>query len=192
MEWYEVLLPAVAADIAIRLDSVVIGPYWAFSEVIAGMGGTDVDLWYPKQTVRWSLFRRFFYLAAMGAAVDLYYGGVSGWDVALIAGVAAGLLFWPMVFHGLPLGVARSDWQLIPLYASVVGGFVASALFGQYAIDFIREQSGGDVAGWARDEAVKWAISFVLVFAFTAFFNGSNSSLRKRKRRREARGYERP
>jgi hypothetical protein len=192
VEWYEVILPAVGADIAIRLDSVVIGPYWAFSEVIAGMGGTDVDFWYSKQTVRWSLFRRFFYLALMGAALDLYYGGVSAGDVALIAAVAAGLLLWPMVFHGLPLGVAKSDWQLIPLYVSVIGGFVASALVGQYAIDFIREQSGGDVAGLARDEAVKWAISFVLVFAFTAFYSGSSSSLRKRKRRREAQRYERP
>jgi hypothetical protein len=192
MEWYEVLLPAVAVNLAIRLDSLVIGPYWAFSEVIAGMGGTDVDFWYSKQTVRFSIFRRFFYVAAMGAALDLYYGGVSGRDAALIGAISAGLLLWPIVFHGLPLGVAKNDWQLIPLYVSVIGGFISSALFGQYAVDFIREQSGGDLVGWARDEALKWAISFILVLAFTAFFQGSYSSLRERKRRREARGYERP
>lgn len=192
MKWYEVLLPAVLANLLIRVDGLLVGPYWAFSEIVAGMGGTDADLWYENQRVRLAVFRRFFYLGLVGAAFSLYDADASGWDVALIGFIAATLLLWPIVFHGLPLGVARTDLLLVPLYTSMLGGFAASAAFGHAAVSFAREQSEGDLGRWARDQAMEAAIMFVLSLAFSAFFIGSYTRLKEKKRKRDSRGYEEP
>jgi hypothetical protein len=190
MTWYFVLIPAAATAVVIRIDSVLIGPYWTFMEVVPGMGGTDVDWWYSRPTLRWAVTRRYAYLVLLGAFLSIIDADLATTDAAVIGVVTAGLLLWPLLFHGLPLGVAKSDWQLIPLYLGVIVSFAAAPVVGVLAVEYVEEQSDGDVPGWLKDQVFEVLFWPLVLFIGTAFFLGSYKSLRNRKREREEEGYE--
>lgn len=192
MLWYEFLVPAVAANLLIRLDAVTLDPYWAFSDLVSRSRGIAADPWNPPEKMRRAVFRRYLYLVLVGVGLTLYDSDISTIDVAIVGAATAGLLLWPILYHGLPLGVARSDWMLVPLYTfGVLGGFVASALFGHYATNFAYEQSNGDIVRWALDEAIKSLIWLLIVSAFAAFYFGAMGTLRKRAQRRADADFER-
>lgn len=189
MPWYQLVLPAALTALVIRLDAVWIGPYWTFMEVVPGMGGTDVEWWYERPTLRWAIARRYLYVVLLGVALAFVDDELTIWDAALVGAFVAGLLLWPIVFHGLPYGIAPSDWQLIPLYLGVVMSFTGAGATGWLAIEYIREQSGGDVGKWITDKAGETALFWLIGIAGYAFFRGSLSSLREKKRKREEGSY---
>jgi hypothetical protein len=191
MSWYAVLIPAAFTALAVRLDAVWIGPYWSFMELVPGMGGVDVDFWYEQSQRRWAIVRRYAYVALVpGVGVTVVVDGSTAWDAALVGAVTAGLILWPLLFYGLPLGVMRSDWQLAPLYTGVVISFVAAAATGSMMVDYVREQSRGDVVGWLQEQYVE-AIFWPAIWAVAvAVFVGAYRSLRLKKRERDERGYE--
>lgn len=188
MAWYLVLIPAALAAVIIRVDSVYVGPYWTFTEVVPGMG-TDVDWWYAQPRLRWAIVRRYSYAALPGAFLSVYDHQLATADVALVGVVLAGLLLWPLLFHGLPIGVAPRDWQLVPLYIGVVASFTAAPVVGSLLVDYVQEQSGGDVVGWLKDETFDIIFWPLLLLVGSALFRGSYSSLRERNRRREEAEY---
>jgi hypothetical protein len=183
--WYEFLVPVVLANLLIRLDSVALDPYWAYSDVLAHIRGVDSDLWNPPERMRRAVFRRYLYLVLVGVGLTVYDGEMSAFDMGVVGAGTAGLLLWPMLYHGLPYGISRSDWEFWMLYGfGVVGGFGASAVFGHYATTFVYDESNGDVVRWARDEIMKPVIWFVIVSAFAALYFGVAGSLRRRAHRR--------
>lgn len=191
MTWYAVLVPAVIVNVLIRLDGFLLGPYWAFSELVPGLGSTDADFWLASKRIRRAVIRRFTYPGVALFFFTLYDLELVWPEAALIGTVTACLLLWPMVFYGLPLGVARTDWLLLPLFVGVIGGFAASAVTGHYIASAIIEEAGGDWIGWLRDQIVGAAIGLIATVLFAAFFRESASRLVEKKRRREAGGYER-
>jgi hypothetical protein len=133
MLWYELLVPAVLTALAIRLDSVLIGPYWAFAELVAGMGSIDAEWWYEQRTLRFGVVRRLLYVVAMGAALSALDEELRSVDLGIVGVTTAALLLWPIIFHGLPHGVFKSDWQLLPTYGGLVIAFGSLAIFWQDA-----------------------------------------------------------
>jgi hypothetical protein len=190
LAWYEVLLPAVITALAIRIDGFLIGPYWSFSEIVAGMGGTDAEYWYAGGTRRWAAIRRFAYPLIVGAAMSIIDPKLSISGAVTIGLVTIGFLLWPIVTHGLPLGVAKSDWLLLPLYVGIVLAFGAFTALGHLAIEFGRAQGNGDLGRYATDQAADWIITTIIAIIGTAFFQGAKHRLQEKKHRRDSAGYE--
>jgi hypothetical protein len=183
--WYVLLAPPVVGALAIRFDAVFIGPYWTFMEVLPGMGSVDADQWYERPTLRFAIARRYLYGIGVGVIAAIWYSDLGIDGAAVVGLVLAGLLLWPIVFHGLPFGILRRDWQLIPLYLSVIASFVAASVVGDLTVSYVRAQSAGDALGWFRDHLLETVFWGGLGFAANAVFGGSMRSLREKKRQRE-------
>ena len=185
LPWYAVLIPAAVTALVIRADARLIGPYWTFLELIPGLEGVDADFWYERPTLWFAIIRRYAYVASAGAVMAIVRDEWSVDDAALLGAAVVGLLLWPIVFHGLPYGVLRRDWQLIPLYIGVVASFVSASVVGRLAVDYVNAQADGHPLDWVKEnaaEAIFWA---VVGATGTAFFRGSYQSLREKKRDRE-------
>ncbi len=191
MEWYWVVGPAAGAAIAIRLDALWIGPYWSFTEVVAGIGGVDARYWYPDRRLRWGMVRRAFYAALMGGTVTLARPATSPKDVVILGAVLVGLLLWPILFHGLPLAIFRSDWQLVPTYGGIVAFFLGSTLFGYWATQYAREQGDGSAWSYVADHALEGMFWIALTVVGGAFVGRAREGLLKRLDKRREMGFER-
>lgn len=184
LSWPAVWLPAALTALVIRADAKLIGPYWAFTEIIPGLEGVDTDLWYDRPALGFAIIRRYSYVGVAAAAVNIF---VSPWGIAeaaLTGAAIAVLLMWPLFFHGLPYGVLRRDWQLIPLYTGVVVSFVSAAVVGRLAWGYVDAQAGGEPLRWLRDHAIEGGFWSAMMVVGTAFFRGSLLSLRRNVRRR--------
>jgi hypothetical protein len=157
MEYLVVLLAAVTALIAVA-DSRLLDPYFAFYEIVPGMGVGDAAMRGDRR-IRAAIIRRFGYgfllgimLAAIGAdrPVDALAGGVT----------ITVLLLWPMAIHGLPRGKLRADWMLVFVYGAVLAAYVGTTLAGQVFFVLVAQR---DVVGWIRDEALRLIFTAVLV-----------------------------
>lgn len=137
LELLETLIPSVILALLIRLDSIFIGPYFSFSEIVRGMGGIEAKFWYPERRIRLGIVRRFLWPAVVGGLTAWAFPEQSLLRGAVLGIGAAGLLLWPMVFHGLPRGVAKNDWLLAPLYISVVIGFALGGFLGASIANFL-------------------------------------------------------
>jgi hypothetical protein len=184
LAWPALLAPAVVTALLIRADAKIIGPYWSFTELIPGLEGVDADLWYERPALLQAIVRRYAYVALASGIVT---AAESTWGVAEAAllGVAiAGLLLWPIVFHGLPYGILRRDWQLLPLYGGVVMSFISAAVVGCLGWGYIEAQADGEPWQWLRGhfaDALFWSAAGIVG---TAFFRGSLRSLRATSRKR--------
>lgn len=161
--WYQLLAPAVAIALLVRLEAVLLGPYWAWVELLP---------WWEdptnKRTRRLALIRR---VAIPGAAafilVTLWTRTYSPIDAALVAATAGGLLLWPALVHGLPREVRASDRELVAIYAALFLSFSASAWLGANISRWIGDEYGS-FGSFLRQES----LSLVFGTVFVAFGTG--------------------
>lgn len=183
--WFAVLAPAVTLALVVRIDARFIGPYFSLAALVPGYEGVEATGWYERHTLRFAIVRRFTYPAL--AAAGLGFLGFPLSDVVAVAGVGAGLLLWPVVFHGLPRGVSRRDWEVPAMYCLFVVAFVGAAAAGFHVLEFMRFLGDGSASQFmlrSGGEAIFWlAVGSVA----TAFFRPSLASLRNKKRHREDR-----
>jgi hypothetical protein len=178
------VLPAVLTALAIRADAVLIGPYWTFTAIVPGLEGVDADMWYERPALRNAIIRRYAYVALASAAMSALFAEWGTWHAGVLGGAIAGLLLWPIVFHGLPYGVLRRDWQLAPLYLGVVLSFLSAAIVGELMWGYVDAQANGDPVRWLRDHALEGLFWAAMTLMGTAFFRGALGSLRTKSRAR--------
>lgn len=152
MTWYEFAAPVVTVALVVRFEAILIGPYWAWLELLSDLG-EDAG---SGRVRRGALLRRVGIPGVAGfvlvAVFPLVYSPLDG--LAVGTG-AASLLLWPILFAGAPGGVSSS--RLLILYLSFVLTFACAAWFGgsiaAYAhsrgsvLDFLRENLYGIVLG---------------------------------------------
>lgn len=166
------VLPAVICAIAIRLDSRLIGPYWSVSEIVAGMGGFEVELFYSVVRHRFAIIRRFTFPGVAGAVTALIWAEDALARGALMGGLCALLLLWPLLFHGLPWGVARNDWLLLPLYVALLVGFALSGFMGASIVGVVRAEAGDlGLLEYARRLVLPFAGVWLMKRAFSGSFD---------------------
>lgn len=186
--WLDFVIPAIATALVIRIDSLVIGPYFAVSELISGMGGMELQFWYRDSTIRLALLRRFLYPVLLGFVLHAL-----GRDLGSVMSAGAltwGLLIWPAVFHGLPHGVSRRDWQVPAMYLSLLIGYAALARVGAYAAEVVKAAGDGSYANYVSENVGAAVVHILLGLGSTAFFKGSVASLAKKRDKRELMGNE--
>lgn len=175
--WLQVLAPAIVTVLLVRLDSKIIGPYFALSELIPGTGGMLADVFYSNHTLRFGVVRRLLYPLILGAFLNVAFSlplreiGSSGF-------IAAGLHLWPVLFHGLPERVSKRDWELPVLYSSYLLVYVLLAISGALAWDLVQFASENDLKRWITDQ-------FLGTFGFwifATFVAGINSVVKRRLR----------
>lgn len=157
---------AAGTALVVLADSRLRDPYFAFYEILPGMGIAESAL-AGNRRMRVAVIRRFGYGFLLGLAL-----ATAGADEPL-HGVAAGvaitiLLLWPMAVHGLPRGRLRSDWLLAVVYGAVLAAYVGSVLLGQLFVTLVAE---GDLSAWVRDEALRLIFSGVLIATAFGLFD---------------------
>lgn len=171
--WPVVLLPATFTAMVIRLDAKFVGPYFALSSLISATEGPDARDFYTDPARRRALIRRFLYPVILGFILGWFV--TSSVDIAAAGAVTAGLLIWPVLFHGLPLGVSRRDWEIPVLYLSFSVSFALLAIGGSRLKVLLVAFSNGDVAGWLARQALSatlfWVLAIMGAGVFRLMFN---------------------
>lgn len=153
MLWYEFAVPALVVALLVRLDAIAIGPYWSWIEMLSELGD---DRGSGRQR-RAAFARRIALPGIVGFVLIAFWpGNYTPFDTAWVGAAGAGLLLWPLLFHGPPWGVSTS--RLSVLYSSLAIAFSACGWF------------GGAMAGFAHAEGGLWA--FVQDNVFSIAFGG--------------------
>lgn len=159
MNWQQALLPAVVVALAVRAEALLLGPYWAWIELLPALGDDDGT----RSERRRAMARRVAIPGiASFAACSIWPATYSEGDAMTIAGLAAGLLLWPAVVHGLPFNVMARNSEVAILWGSLVAAFVSSALLGASAARWIIEDYR-NVAGFLRQQALELIFASVVV-----------------------------
>lgn len=188
IDWPWVVVPAVVVALTVRVDARVVGPYFALSGVISGSEGITARMWYEEGPLRQALARRFLYPCIAGFLLG--WSGLATTDVVSVGLLAAGLLLWPMVFHGLPWFVPRRTWHLPALYTSFAVAFGALAGVGLSVQRLVVEFSDGDLRDWFLEQFLATAIFWVLALIGIALFRAAFARTRNEAMRRESKGAE--
>jgi hypothetical protein len=188
LPWVFVLIPALITALAVRFDNSWLGPYWSFLELVTGM--STVFESRGRLPMKRAIARRLAYPTAAGFLTVWINRDVGTAGVAVIGATAAGLLLWPIVFAGLPLGVARNDWLLVPIYSGFVVAFAACAVLGRFFFEYARAQGNGDALVYFREEGVSWLVTAIIATVAVSFWGGGIGKLRERKAKRDEQGYE--
>ena len=169
LEWPVMVGAVTATALLVRLDSRMFGPYFALSDLLPGAGGElFVDLVRSGDTRR-SVVRRLAYPFLLGGFFRAVFD-LPVWEVAAAGGLTCGLLLWPLIFGGLPKGVATSDWQLPVLYGSYGGLYVGMAVAGAYSWDWLQATVDGEFWSWVGDQVLPiLVVALFLLFARTIF-----------------------
>ena len=177
MLWYEAFLPAVVIALLVRGEALLIGPYWAWIELLPNLG-EDAD---TRKLRRWSIVRRVAVpgISAFGM-INLWRQVYSESEVVLVAVIAVGLLLWPIVVHGLPLGVMARDWELLVIYGALIASFAASAWIGARTAGWVHNEYGG-FGSFLRQEALGFGLGIMVA----AFGGGIIDSISRRASSRE-------
>ena len=182
-EWPWVVVPALLVALAVRVDARVVGPYFALSSIIAGTEGITARMWYEQSPLRQALVRRFVYPAVAGFLLG--WTDLATMDIISVGFLAAGLLLWPTVFHGLPWFVPRHSWHLPALYATFTLAFSALAGAGLTFYRLLIELSGGNVRDWFLDQflatAIFWAVALIAAALFRAVFTRTRDEAIRRE-----------
>lgn len=124
-----------------------------------------------------ALFRRIAIPGIIGLVMALlwpnHYGEL---EVAIIGGGAAGLILWPMTFHGRPYGVR--GFSSLLLYGSFVGAFIAAGALGAHIAAIVESQGGP--ATYLKNEGVGALMLFVATLFFTGALDKLSSASAKR------------
>lgn len=186
--WTWVVGPAVATALLVRLDAILIGPYFSFPQLIYGWEGVEGRHWYKRSTRRYAAVRRFAYPFILG--IILASAGRDLADTAASGFLAMGLLLWPAVFHGLPYGVSRRDWQVPAVYASILLAYTGLASAGWHTVSLVVSAGDGDIGRYIAEQARDTLLVFAATTLLSAFFKGSFSSLQERQQERASSGPE--
>ena len=186
MDWYLIVAACIATALTVRVDALLIGPYFSFRAVIFGWEGVDGEYWYESEPLRWALTRRLSYPFLLGMILAL--SGLERLDVALAGALVAGLLIWPAAFVGLPTGLSARDWQVGATFGLLIGLFFGLALGGWIIVELMRSAADGSVWDYFFGLVRDWLITAILVGFGIAFFKGVNRSLRTTQRGRQDSG----
>lgn len=190
--WLAITIPAVILALLVRLDARFIGPYFALSELVPGFEGLDAVWWYRSRVTRHALFRRIVYPALVAFVLALVDYGIA--DVLAVAGMGAGLLLWPVVFHGLPRGVSRRDWEVPAIHVLFVLSFIASGALGFYVLEVMRILGDGSASDFVIQNGVTALVWGAIVVIATSFWEPFLGRLRTKRENRAERakgiGYE--
>lgn len=184
-----VVVPAFLLALSIRLDSRLIGPYFAMSSIITGMEGMADRWWYEKPKMRSAFLRRLLYPAFFGFGLAFIdpERGATAWAVGTLAAI---LLIWPTIFHGLPSFVSRRDWEIRIFYAAFVMTYAALAQFGYFFWLLIQTQSKGKPINWMADQTLGAAGTFAAGLILAGIWHRANTSLSSKVIERERNAYE--
>lgn len=163
MTWYQYALPVVLIAFAVRLEALFVGQYWAWIELVPGLGGK------PRER-RLALIRR---VAIPGIVCfvlhQLWESVYDGWDFIIIGCSAGLLLLWPLVVSGLPWQVRARDATLLVLYGSLVVAFSSAAWLAGTISSWI-DESYGSFWVFLREELASLVVGTVITaFALGAF-----------------------
>lgn len=181
-EWYWIVVPSVLTALTIRLDAMLIGPYFTFQSIVYGWEGVDGEHWYEAEPLRWAVTRRFAYPFLLGTILAL--SGLSQIEVGVAGFLSAGLLIWPAVFNGLPYGVSRRDWQVPAIYVLLLILFFGLSVASWYMVELMRTAANGNLWDYFFGLLRDWLITAVLIAFGIAFFRGTFTSLRMKQRAR--------
>lgn len=130
--WWQMLMPSVTIALGIRLLAVFGPKYFSWIELLSVVQGESQETRVER---RKAIGQRTAVPVVIVAVWTLIIPDIHWLDGAFIGAVAAGLLLWPMVFHGLPHGVYKNDWLLAPVYGSFVLILTLSASLGNLAVN---------------------------------------------------------
>lgn len=142
MTWYEFLIPSVTMALLVRWFAVLVTPYWAWIELFPP-NGADESPGVRRQRRRAMVLRLGTPAAVAFVCSGLWPQRFDAASMALVGLGAAGLLLWPMMFTGLPLGVLKSDWALLPLYGGLMASLAVSAWTGAHLGAWAHAREGG-------------------------------------------------
>lgn len=179
MEWYLIVLACVLTALAIRLDSLLIGPYFAFQALVHGWEGIDGTAWYESEVMRWAVIRRFAYPLLLGMILSL--SSVDRIDVVAAGVLTAGLLIWPAVFRGLPARISRTDWEVPAVFFLLVLIYAGCAFSGWALVEMMRSAAEGDLWNYFFGLLRDWLITGVLVGFGIALFRGAYRSIQTKQ-----------
>lgn len=148
---------AVLVALIVRADARVVGPYFAFYELVPGLGLTEAIFRGEERPLRLAVLRRFGYGFLLGLV--LAYGlDASFLDSTLAGGAIGVLLVWPITFHGFPAWVAPPR-TLVMLYLSVVITFAAMGALGYLFVVIVAER---DLLRWIQVDGLRFVGSLVV------------------------------
>ena len=127
--WTAYVAAAFALALLIRLDAKMFGPYFSLSNVITGFEGLDALYWHERKDLQRANRRRLAWPLLVGFAIS--WSDLASWETGLVTLLGAILLLWPMVFQGLPFGVARRSWQLPTLYGTFLLVYFGLGVLGE-------------------------------------------------------------
>lgn len=185
--WPWIPLAAAVAVLLIRLDAKLVGPYFALTNLVYGMEGRDARYWYESDTLRWAVARRFGYAIILGGILDVV--GASQVQAGEAGLVAALLLLWPVVFHGLPQYASRRDWEVPALYVALAVAFTSLSVVGAFIVELMKNLGEGSLVTYVKSKLLENIPTFVLGILASAFFRGAFNSLRNKAAEREARQF---
>lgn len=177
-----ILISAILVAVVIRADAVMLGPYFATSELIPGFPGFHAGLLTQRASLRWAVARRFLYPFLCGAALSLL--GMSLSTIGITGGFAGFLLIWPAFFKAPPWGVSRRDWRYTVLNVSLIVGFTGLAMLGEIFVSLLGRFSEGDIWKYLADQAFSITFGGLATILGSAFVKGTYSSLQERAEQR--------
>ncbi|MCC6497001.1 MAG: hypothetical protein IT193_12185 [Propionibacteriaceae bacterium] len=170
MDWWQFLIPVIVIALVVRLEALLIGPYWSWLEMFPYMLGQADE----AKVRRASLWRRVAVPGITSFVLFTFWPTDYGlWDAPILGAFGGLLTLWSLVYSGPPLGVTAIRGFL--LYASMVGSFSASALLGAHIAQFARSQGG--VWQYLQDNLFGIIIGAVLTTFMTGITSRVSASL---------------
>ena len=141
MTWWFLVFTSVSIALAVRILALFGPAYFTWLELIPYLGEDQPEhASLRSRTLRLRLAVPFLILFTAGLAP---LAPVALWEAAVAGAAGAGLLLWPMVFHGYPYGIFRWQWVLVPAYGSLVGLFAVSASLGAFTASLVTGRAEG-------------------------------------------------
>lgn len=172
ISWPFVVIPAVVTALVVNLDARFIGPYFSLSSLIMATEGPEARFMYGDPTRRAALIRRFLYPVIMGIALSWFVSSAVG--VGAAGGLAAGLLIWPVIFHGFPVGISRRSWEVPVLYLSFSISFIVLSILGLKLKSLLTAFSNGHELRWIEGQALSsflfWMGAMILTGIYRSMF----------------------
>lgn len=165
MTWVYVALAGLVA-VLVRADARGTGPYFAFYELLPGMGITEAVLRGEERPLRLAVIRRFGYAFLLGLALTFAFDAQFV-DVSAAGLLVGALLLWPLTVQGMPTWVAPLR-TLVMLYLGVALAFAASAALGHLFVVLVAERN---LVGFLQKEALRTFGTFIAA-AFALTFIG--------------------
>lgn len=183
--WPAVVVPAVVTALLVRVDAKLVGPYFAMSELVSASDSIDARYFYQPGTLRNALLRRMSYPLLLGLVLS-WTVTMPSWEIAIVGAIAAGLLLWPVLFHGLPHGVSRRDWEVPGLYVGFVGSYAGFAAIGHLVRNLLEYVAEGDVRRWLTDQLLSAFVMSLITLFLLGFYRSMYRRLIRKVDKRAA------